>query len=93
MIVVMGWHCHGMASLTLHNIPDALHATLTRLARRHHRSVDEEAVAVFEQALPQEPSREEEIARIIKETDEARSRMTRFMTDDEIDAAKAEGRA
>ena len=82
-----------MATLTLHNIPDTLHAALTRLARMHHRSVDEEAVAVFEKALPKEPSREEEIARIIKETDEARSRMTRFMTDEEIDAAVEEGRA
>lgn len=82
-----------MATLTLHNIPDALHDALKRQARTHHRSVDEEAVAVFEQALPKEPSREEEVARIIAETNEARSRMKRFMTDEEIEAAKDEGRA
>ncbi len=82
-----------MATLTLHNIPDALHHTLKRLARMHHRSVDEEAVAVFEQVLPKEPSRAAVVARIIQETDEARSRMKRFLTDEEIEAAKEEGRA
>ena len=82
-----------MATLTLHNIPDKLHATLTRLARMHHRSVDEEAVAVFEQALPKEPSREEVIADIIARTDASRAKMNSFMTDEEIDAAIEDGRA
>jgi plasmid stability protein len=82
-----------MATLTLHNFPDALHDTLKRLARTHRRSVDEEAVAVFEQALPKPPSREEEIADIIARTHAARARMKRFMTDEEIDAAVEEGRA
>lgn len=82
-----------MATLTLHNFPDTLHDTLKRLARAHHRSVDEEAVAVFEQALPKQPSREEVIADIIARTDAARAKMKRFMTDEEIDAAVEEGRA
>lgn len=81
-----------MATLILHNFPDALHDTLKRLARTHHRSVDEEAVAVFEQALPKPPSRKTEIARIIEETNAARAKMKRFMTDEEIKAAKEEGR-
>lgn len=82
-----------MATLTLHNIPDILHEALKRQARTHHRSVDEEAVAVIEQALPKEPSREEVIADIIARTDAARAKMKRFMTDEEIDAAIEEGRA
>ncbi len=82
-----------MATLTLHNIPESLHTALHRLARKHHRSVDEEAVAVFEQALPTELSRAEIVADIIARTHAARARMKRFMSDEEIDAAKIEGRA
>ena len=87
------WHDRRMATLILHNIPDALHDTLKRLARMHHRSVDEEAMAVFEQALPKPPNRAEVVADIIARTHAARAKMKRFMTDEEIEAAKEEGRA
>lgn len=51
------------------------------------------AVAVFEQAVPKPPSREEEIADIIARTHAARPKMKRLMTDEEIHAAVKGGRA
>ena len=81
-----------MATLTLHNIPDTLHVTLTRLARMHHRSVDEEVVAVFEKTLPKELSRAEVVASVIANTHKLRQGMTGFLTAEQIDAAVEEGR-
>ncbi len=81
-----------MATLTLHTPPDTLHAMLTRLARMHQRSVNDEAVAVFAQALPKELSRAEVIASVIAETDKLRQGMTSFLTAEQIDAAIEEGR-
>ena len=51
------------------------------------------AAAVFEQAVPKPPSREEEIADIIASTHAARPKKKRLMTDEEIDAAVKEGQA
>ena len=82
-----------MATLTLHNIPDSLHDTLQRQAKLHRHSVDEEAIAVFEQVLPKALSRTEEIARVIAETAKLRQRMASFFTAEQIDAAINEGRA
>lgn len=75
-------------TLTLRNVPDAIHEQLKAQARQNRRSLNQEALAVFERALaPEKPSRATEIARILAETDEARAQMRRFMTDKEIDAA------
>ena len=62
-------------------------------ALRNQRSLEQEAVAAFEAVLaPAAEERTAEIARIIAETNAARSRMPRFLTDEEIAAAVREGR-
>lgn len=81
-----------MATLTLQNIPDDLHAALNQLAKMHQRSVDEEAVAVFEHALPNELSRAERIANTNANTESLRQTMTGFLSAKEIDEAVEEGR-
>jgi len=47
-----------MATLTIHNVPDRLHARLAARAAAHRRSPDEEALSVLDEALtgPAAPS-------------------------------------
>lgn len=40
-----------MATLTIHNVPDRLHARLAARAAAHRRSPDEEALSVLDAAL------------------------------------------
>jgi plasmid stability protein len=40
-----------MSTLVVKNLPDQLHEKLRRQAKRNHRSINKEAVAVLEQAL------------------------------------------
>ena len=77
-------------TLTLKNLPDALHARLSAAARRHRRSLNNEAIVCLEAGLAAEtPSVEEELARI----KELRESLGPHVFDpDEIDAFKREGR-
>lgn len=87
-----------MATLTIRNVPDDVHARLKEQARRNRRSLNQEVIA----ELSDVGSTENEEARIEKarervrgaseKIDMMRSRMTRFLTADEIDAAIEEGR-
>jgi plasmid stability protein len=40
-----------MSTLVVKNLPEELHEKLRRQAKRNHRSINKEAVAVLEQAL------------------------------------------
>lgn len=40
-----------MATLTLKNVPDDLHQRLKDRARRHHRSLNREAIRLLQQAV------------------------------------------
>jgi plasmid stability protein len=77
-------------TLTLKNLPDALHARLSAAARQHRRSLNNEAIVCLEAGLAaasvpvQERLRE---IRALRQTLGA----SRFVPD-EIDAFKAEGR-
>jgi plasmid stability protein len=44
-----------MSTLVVKNLPEELHEKLRRQAKRNHRSLNKEAVAVLEQALDGEP--------------------------------------
>ena len=80
-------------TLTLRNVPDSIHELLRAQARQNRRSVNQEAIAVFEEVLaPKKASRAEEVARSVERVRVLRSKMKRFMTDAEIKAAKEEGR-
>jgi antitoxin FitA len=80
-------------TLTLRNVPEAIHQRLKQQAQRNRRSLNQEAVAVFETALvPEMQSREAEIARILREIDQDRSLMKNFASAQEIDEARVEGR-
>ena len=77
-------------TLTLKNLPDALHARLTAAARRHRRSLNNEAIVCLEAGLGAEVlSVEEELAEIRALRD---SLGPHVFDPNAIDAAKREGR-
>ncbi|MEL6771662.1 MAG: Arc family DNA-binding protein [Bacteroidota bacterium] len=51
-------------TLTVRELPEALHARLQARAEAHQRSLDREVVALLEQALRDDESRQRAIARI-----------------------------
>ncbi|MCS5693606.1 plasmid stability protein [Cyanobium sp. FGCU-6] len=77
-------------TLTLKNLPDALHARLSAAAKRHRRSLNNEVIVCLEAGLEAEvPSVGEELAEIraLRE-----SLGPHVLDPDAIDAAKREGR-
>jgi plasmid stability protein len=77
-------------SITLKNLPDALHARLAAAAKRHRRSLNNEAIVCLEAGLgTANPSVEGQLARIraLRESLGPQS-----FDPDEIDAFKREGR-
>ncbi|MDM7954567.1 FitA-like ribbon-helix-helix domain-containing protein [Aphanothece minutissima] len=77
-------------TITLKNLPDALHARLTAAAKRHRRSLNNEAIVCLEAGLgAPSTSVDEELAdiRALRESLGPHS-----FEPDEIDAFKREGR-
>jgi plasmid stability protein len=77
-------------TLTLKNLPDDLHARLSAAAKRHRRSLNNEAIVCLEAGLGADaPSVEEQLNRIraLRE-----SLGPHIFDPDEIDALKREGR-
>jgi len=77
-------------SLTLKNLPDALHARLSAAAKRHRRSLNSEAIVCLEAGLAQGPAElEERLAaiRALRQTLPAAS-----FTAEDIAAFRSEGR-
>lgn len=77
-------------TLTLKNLPDALHARLTAAARRHRRSLNNEAIVCLEAGLGADPSPVEQQLAQIRALRESLS--PHSFDPDEIDAFKREGR-
>ena len=87
-----------MATLTIRNLPDGVHAALRERARRNHRSVNQQVIAELSSGRAGTDEERTERARTrvrdaTAEIDVIRSRMKRFLTAEEIDAAVEEGRA
>ena len=88
----------GMATLTIRDLPDELHLLLKERAKRNRRSLNQEVIAELAAVLEvgDEKARldaaRKRMRRTTAEIDGIRSRMTRFMSAGEIDAAKKEGR-
>ncbi len=88
----------GMATLTIRNLPENLHALLKERARKNRRSLNQEVIAELS-AVPDSmddaarlAESRERMRRVTAEIDGIRSRMTGFMSGEEIDAAIEEGR-
>jgi len=81
-----------MATLTIRNLPDEVHSALKERAKLNRRSLNQEVIAELEGGSPVEGS-QVRMERVMRETDEIRSRAKAFLTSEEIDAARKEGRA
>jgi len=87
-----------MATLTIRNLPDEVHARLREQARRNRRSLNQEVIAELARISSQSESNQLAIARermrqAVTETERIRAGMKRFMTAEQIDASIEEGRA
>ena len=84
----------GMATLTIRNLPEELHATLKLRAKRNHRSVNQEVIAELSLAITHETPEERNarVEREIREIEALRARAKGFLTAEEIEEAKQDGR-
>lgn len=88
-------HCDSMKTMTVRNVPDELHANLVGRAHANRRSLNQQVIVELggECSVETEHSRKARVEREIERAMELRSRMTGFMTADEIDRTKRAGRA
>jgi plasmid stability protein len=77
-------------TLTLKNLPDALHARLAAAAKRHRRSLNNEAIVCLEAGLSSAPLSAEQQLETIRALRESLGTCSFDPAD--IDAAKREGR-
>jgi len=87
-----------MATLTIRNVPDELHAALKERARRNRRSLNQEVIAELigmarEENLDDGERKRRRSEEMIAMVNGMREGVTRFLTAEEIDAAVEEGRA
>lgn len=78
-----------MATMTIKNIPDELYEQLKRRAEANRRSINNEVIVLIERAVQyqaQDPNEVLERIRVLRE------KLDLYVTEDEITAAKHEGR-
>jgi len=79
-----------MAAITLKGIPTTVHRRLKARAAQNKRSLNQEVIAVLEEAVA--PSRRVDVEAMIEETRRFRESLKFTTTPEEIDAFKREGR-
>jgi plasmid stability protein len=79
-----------MVSTTLKGLPIPLHRTLKALAARHKRSLNQEVIALLEEAVA--PSRRVDVEAMLEKTRRFRDSLNFKAAPGEIDAFKREGR-
>lgn len=79
-----------MPAITLKALPAPLHRTLKARAARHRRSLNQEVIAVLEEAVA--PSRRVDVEAMIAKVRALRSTVNFIATPEEIDRFKREGR-
>ncbi|MBI3693422.1 MAG: Arc family DNA-binding protein [Acidobacteria bacterium] len=79
-----------MATLSLKNVPDKLYERLKKSAAENHRSINREAIACLEQTVGRQ---RRDPAAVLEELRAFRRTLGRiYVTDQDLDAAKREGR-
>lgn len=78
-----------MITTTIKNIPDSLYETLRRTAERNRRSINQQVLVSLEDALKKETVADDFLAKL---EEFHREFGPIVMTDEEINAAKREGR-
>lgn len=77
-----------MATLTIRNLPDELHSALKERAKRNRRSLNQEIIAELAASNQQETRDDGLLERVAI----LRAQMKGFLTPEEIDSARREGR-
>ena len=80
-----------MAAITLKSLPTTLHRALKVRAARHKRSLNQEVIAMLEEAVT--PSRRVDVEAMLATTRELRDSLKFKTNPSEIEAFKREGRA
>lgn len=78
-----------MANLTIKNLPDELYEKIKAIAASNRRSINNEVIVIIENAIEKDPIIYDdaiERVRILRE------KMNIYVTEDEINQAKNEGR-
>jgi plasmid stability protein len=78
-----------MPSITLKNIPETLHQRLRESAERNHRSINGEMLAALDQYVSQQRPNK---AQLLTDIRTLRQETALYVTEEEIDRAKKEGR-
>lgn len=78
-----------MASITLKNIPDDLYERLKQAAVQHRRSITQEILYRIERTMEPRPI---DVAATLERARQLRERAALYITEEEINEAKNEGR-
>lgn len=79
-----------MPSITIKNIPADLYERLKEAARTHRRSINSEVIVCIEKAVG---TRKRDVEAILARAEALREKTAEYtITDDEINAAKRDGR-
>ena len=78
-----------MATVTVKNLPDELHRKLRESAKRHHRSVNNEIIALLESRL--HPQQVDKTA-MLEDLRKFRASLKVYLDQEEVQQLKEEGR-
>ena len=78
-----------MATVTIKNIPDELYEQLKIIAKANRRSINQEVIFIIEQAML---SNQADFETTLDEIRTLRKSLNLYVTDEEINQAKNEGR-
>lgn len=86
-----------MKTLSIRGLPDEVHSRLKTRAKQNRRSLNQEVIAELSRIedlnlLDETERKQQRAEEVIAKVDAMRSRMKRFLTAEEIDAAIEEGR-
>lgn len=78
-----------MATLTIKNIPDELYEKLKMAAKINRRSINNEMIVIIEQAVYPPKM---DVGELLAQTRLLREQLSVYVTDEELNQAKNEGR-
>lgn len=84
-----------MKTMTIRGVPEEVHQAVVERARRNRRSLNQQVIAELSGAARgglDAASKRARAEAMIKAVERVRARLPRFMSAEEIDAAKEEGR-
>lgn len=93
-LIASCWHFAAMPTLTIRNMPDALHEALKERAKKNRRSMNQEVIAELSELAEEshDESKRNRAAQMIALADSLRRELQRTLSAEEIRAAIDEER-